>query len=57
MNKEVEIKFLDPLTIELKNLLYENVKVEELTVQEVLSKYSDYLTDDQKSILKSWKKK
>lgn len=56
MNNDYKIQYWNPLTIELKNLLYDNVKTEELTINEILNKYKDFLTDEQKEILISYKK-
>ena len=54
MGEDIKIELWNPLTTELKNLLCSNGKVEELTGEEILNKYGDYLTNAQKSILKQY---
>lgn len=48
--EELNIKYLDPLTDKQKEAIF-GVKIERLTPKEILEKYGDMLTEEQKIAL------
>ena len=50
MNQKPTLKHLPPLTDKQKEVLF-GVGIEHLTPKEILDKYGDMLTDEQKNVL------